>query len=172
MSSQLFFIETDASGTGIGTILSQDKHQNAFFWNKLDPSMQRKSAYVRELYAITEAIAKCRHYISGHKIVIHTNQLSLKDLSAQNIKNPEQQRWLHKLLGYDFTIEYKPGKDNLTSNALSHSFFMATFEPMAALFLKLLMLSLEAHICQLSKFSALKEPVQNLVFRSRVIPFC
>jgi len=62
--------------------------------------------------AIMEAIAKSRHYLLGHKFIIKTDQKSLKSLTDQVVHTPEQQNWLHKLIGYDFTIEYKPGKEN------------------------------------------------------------
>ncbi|PNY08611.1 Ty3/gypsy retrotransposon protein [Trifolium pratense] len=129
---QQFALETDASGSGIGAILSQSKHPIAYFSMKLSPRMQKQSAYVRELYAITEALAKFRHYLIGHKFTIKTVQQSLKALTDQTIQTPEQQQWLHKFLGYDFTIEYKPGCENIAADALSHSFFMALSAPHAS----------------------------------------
>ncbi|PNX73909.1 hypothetical protein L195_g029819, partial [Trifolium pratense] len=86
-----------------------------------------KSAYIRELFAITEAMAKFHHYLSGHKFIICTDQKSLKSLMDQTIQTLEQQSWLHKFLGYDFAIEYKPGRDNIAADALSRSFMMALF---------------------------------------------
>lgn len=87
--------------------------------------MQKQSAYVRELYAITEALAKFRHYLIGHKFFIKIDQRSLKSLTDQSIQTPEQLHWLHKFLGYDFTIEYKPGVDNIAADSLSRSFCLA-----------------------------------------------
>lgn len=126
---QPFTLEIDASGTGIGVVLSQQGHPIAYFSKKMVPRMQKQSAYTRELFAITEAIAKFRHYLLGHKFVIKTDQKNLKSLLDQSLQTPEQQAWLHKFMGYDFKIEYKHGKDNVAADALSRMFFMAWSEP-------------------------------------------
>jgi len=124
-----FILETDAFGTGIGAVLSQAHHPIIFFSKKLSLRLQRQSSYVREFYAITAAIAKFRHYLLGHKFIIRTDHKSLRSLIDQTIQTPEQQAWLPKFLGYDFTMKYKPGCDNLVADALSRSFFMAISQP-------------------------------------------
>ncbi|KAI3742689.1 hypothetical protein L1987_60382 [Smallanthus sonchifolius] len=119
--SKPFIVETDASGTGIGAVLSQDKHPLAYFSKKLCPRMQQASTYHREMYAITQAISKGRQYLLGHKFTIITDQQSLKRLQDQDIQTPEQQKWLGKLLGFDFEIVYRPGTQNGAADALSRA---------------------------------------------------
>jgi len=67
-----FVLETDASGSGIGDVLSQAHHPIAYFSKKLSPRMQKQSVYTREFYAITEALDKFRHYLLGNKFIINT----------------------------------------------------------------------------------------------------
>jgi hypothetical protein len=126
---QPFILETDASGVGIGAVLHQNGHPIAYFSKKLTPRTQKKSAYFREMLAIAEAIAKFRHYLLGHRFIIRTDQKSLRSLMDQSLQTPEQQEWLHRFLGYDFTIEYKPGKDNLAADALSRVMSLSWSEP-------------------------------------------
>ncbi|WVY96659.1 hypothetical protein V8G54_028810 [Vigna mungo] len=123
-----FVLETNASGSGIGVVLSQCQHPIAYFSKKLSPCMQKQFVYIREFYAIIEALAKFRHYLLGHKFIVKTDQKSLKELLEQQLQTPEQQQWLPKFLGYDFTIQYKPGKENVPADAFSRSCVLAWSE--------------------------------------------
>ncbi|KAL4386192.1 hypothetical protein GQ457_09G013260 [Hibiscus cannabinus] len=116
---KVFYMETDASGIGIGAVLTQDKHPLAYFSQKLSPRMQNAPAYHREMYAITKAVGKWRQYLLGRKFIVYTDQKALRELTHQTIQTPEQQRWLNKLIGYDFEIQYRPGKSNTVADALS-----------------------------------------------------
>ncbi|KAL4569307.1 hypothetical protein LXL04_024943 [Taraxacum kok-saghyz] len=78
-----------------------------------------KSAYEKELMALVLAIQHWRPYLIGRPFVISTDQKSLKFLLEQRISTTDQQNWAAKLLGYQFTITYKPGKDNRVADSLS-----------------------------------------------------
>lgn len=60
------------------------------------------------MFAITEVVKKWRQYLLGRRFTIQTDHKSLRPLLHQTIQSPEP-RWLYKLIGYDFHIEYKLG---------------------------------------------------------------
>nr|GFA13793.1 Ty3/gypsy retrotransposon protein [Tanacetum cinerariifolium] len=117
--SLIFDVTTDALGSSIGAVLSQQDKPIAFFSKKLSPRMRSSSTYIRELFAITEAVKRWHHYLLGRKFCIFTDQRSLKHLLTQVVQSPEQYKWASKLLGHDFEVHYKPEKENRVADALS-----------------------------------------------------
>jgi RNase H-like domain found in reverse transcriptase len=72
----------------------------------------RLSTYENEFLALLEAVKKWRHYLVGTKFIIKTDQMSLKYLVEQRINHTMQHKGLIKLLGLDYTIEYKKRIEN------------------------------------------------------------
>lgn len=77
------------------------------------------SIYENELLTLVVAAKKWRPYLIGSTFIVHTNHHSLKYLLEYKVGTPTQQRWISKLLGYDFSIEFKSGHANRVIDALS-----------------------------------------------------
>ena len=55
----------------------------------------------------------------GRHFKVKTDHDSLKYFLEQRLSSEEQQKWVTKMLGYDFEIIYKKGKQNVVADALS-----------------------------------------------------
>lgn len=113
-----FIVETDASYYGLGTVLIQDKHPLAFISKALGVKNLGLSIYEKEMLAILLAVSKWRSYLLHTTFIIRTDHKSLKFLLEQKVSTPLQHRYLTKLLGFDYKIEYKKGADNGVADAL------------------------------------------------------
>lgn len=77
------------------------------------------STYEKEMIALVKSVKKWRLYLLGKPFVVRTDHKSLKYLLEQQISTPAQTRWLSKLLGYDYEIEYKKRLENQAADSLS-----------------------------------------------------
>lgn len=114
-----FIIECDAYGRGIRAVLMQEGRPIAHLSQALKGKTMNLSTYEKELLALVLLVQKWRPYLLGHRFLVRTDQQSFKFLLEQRIGTPNQQRWLSKLLGYDFRVEYRKGKENKAADALS-----------------------------------------------------
>nr|GEX09294.1 Ty3/gypsy retrotransposon protein [Tanacetum cinerariifolium] len=85
-----FILETDASAGGLGAVLMQERHPVSFFSRAISPRQRAMSVYEKELLAIMMAVTTPLHH-----------------------------KWLVKLMGYNYVIEYKKGRENVAADALS-----------------------------------------------------
>jgi hypothetical protein len=97
----------------------QNNHPIAFLSKALKWKALHMSTYENELFALVTAIQKWRPYLLGQSIVVRTDQQSLKFLLEQKVGTPFQEKWITKLLGYDFVVEYKKSVENRVADALS-----------------------------------------------------
>ncbi|KAL4572797.1 hypothetical protein LXL04_019582 [Taraxacum kok-saghyz] len=107
-----FTVETDASGTGFGAVLVQGGRPVAYYSSTLGPKGQLKSIYEKELMAIVKAVIKWWPYLIGQKFTVKTDQLSLKYILEQRIVGSDYQRWVSKLMGFQFDVLYCTGASN------------------------------------------------------------
>ena len=69
--------------------------------------------------AIVHFILQWCNYLLRRRFCIRTDHKSLKYLLEQQISTMDKQKWLVKLMGYEYEIEYRLGRDNTEADALS-----------------------------------------------------
>lgn len=97
----------------------QEGRPIAFFSRILGPRARAKSVYEKELMAVCLSVLKWKHYLLGRHFVIRSDQWSLRFITQQAVVGADYQKWVSKLMGFDFEIQYKPGTSNRVADALS-----------------------------------------------------
>ncbi|KAF8080898.1 hypothetical protein N665_0917s0014 [Sinapis alba] len=114
-----FEVECDASGTGIGAVLTQGGKPVAFFSEKLHGAAINYPTYDKELYALVRSLETWQHYLLSKEFVIHTDHETLKYLRGQTTLKKRHARWLEFVETFPYVIKYKKGKENIVADALS-----------------------------------------------------
>ncbi|KAK3104661.1 hypothetical protein FSP39_007335 [Pinctada imbricata] len=118
-----FILDTDASESSIGAVLSQNiggtERVCAYASRTLSKSERKYCVTRKELLAVVHFVRHFRHYLYGRKFLIRTDHSSLRWL--MHFKNPENQlaRWLEILSEFDFDIQHRPGRQHTNADALS-----------------------------------------------------
>ena len=102
-------------------VLMQNGRPLSFFSRTLGPKAAVSSTYEKEAITILEALKKWKHYFATTSLIIKTDRQSLKYIHEQRLVEGIQHKLLVKRLGYNYTIEYKKGKENKVADALSRA---------------------------------------------------
>ena len=121
-----FVVETDASDVGIGAVLMQKEQPVAYMSKALGPSHKHLSIYEKEFLALIMAIEKWRPYLQRQEFFIRTDHKSLSYLCEQNLQSEMQRKAMTRLMGLQFRVVYKKGKDNGAADALSRAGHLIT----------------------------------------------
>ena len=95
---KLFILQTDASGIGIGGVLSQEGDDGMdrpveYYSRRLKPAEQRYSVTEQECLAVVEAIRHFRIYLSGAMFRVVTDHSSLKHLAKMKDESGRLTKW-------------------------------------------------------------------------------
>ena len=125
-----FLLETDASGRGLGAVLSQKQadgryHPIAYASRVMNETEQRYHSNKQEFLVLKWAITEQFHeYLSPYGknrnefVVCTDNNLLTYIFSSANL-DAAGQWWVARLASYNFSLEYQKGKDNTVADFLS-----------------------------------------------------
>ncbi|KAE8730445.1 ABC transporter G family member 6 [Hibiscus syriacus] len=123
---KVFEVNCDASGVGIGGVLSQAGRPVAFFSEKLSGSKKNYSTYDLEFYAIVQSLKHWRHYLVQKEFILFTDHEALKYINGQHKLSRRHAKWVAYLQEFTFTLRHQAGSLNRVADALSRRTLLLT----------------------------------------------
>ena len=122
--SREFMLDTNASDTGIGAVLSQEDDQGkerviAYGSQLLSKPEWRCCGTRRELLAVVFFVNKFRPYLLGKYFKLQIDHGALTWFMSFKEPKGHMARWLEKLQEYDFEIKHRSGRKHTNADALS-----------------------------------------------------
>ena len=109
-----FYLDTDASGYGIGGVLSQMQsgRERVIAYASRGMSKAEKNYCIteKELLAVVYFMQYFRQYLLGRRFIVRTDHQALVWLLSLKEPNGKIARWIEILAPFDFTVEYRAGK--------------------------------------------------------------
>ena len=118
-----FVLDTDASDTCIGAVLSQlqDGRERVLCYasHVLLRPQRRYCTTRKELLAVVKFCRHFRHYLLDRRFILRTDHSSLVWLMRFKHIEGQLSRWLEELATYDMEIVHRPGKRHANADGMS-----------------------------------------------------
>lgn len=114
-----FVVETDACDQGLGAVLMKQGRPIAFLSKALRVKNKQLLIYEKEFLALIMDVDKWRSFLQRTEFEIRTDHKALSFLGYQKLHSELWRKEMTKMMGLQFRVVYKQGKDNVVDDALS-----------------------------------------------------
>jgi RNase H-like domain found in reverse transcriptase/Reverse transcriptase (RNA-dependent DNA polymerase)/Integrase zinc binding domain len=123
-SSKPLLLQTDASKDGLGACIMQDGHPIAYASRTLTPCEKRYAQIEKELLSIVFGVERFHHFTYGRKVLVNTDHKPLESIHVKDLDkiSVRLSRMVLRLLKYQLTVKYIPGREMYTADALSRAY--------------------------------------------------
>ncbi|GJY24351.1 RNA-directed DNA polymerase [Tanacetum coccineum] len=123
---EVFQVECDSFGVGIGGVLSQNQRPIDVFSEKLNDARRKYSTYDKEFYAIVRSLDAWRHYLLSYEFALFSDHKALKFINGQHKLKSRHAKWVEFIQPFSFVIRHKFGSNNQVADALSRPHSLIT----------------------------------------------
>ncbi|KAL0148578.1 hypothetical protein M9458_056125 [Cirrhinus mrigala] len=118
-----FLVQTDASDTGLGAVLSQvkdgEEHPVIYISRKLTKAERNYAAVEKEALAVKWAVLELRYYLLGRRFTLITDHAPLQWMTRTKETNARVTRWVLALQDFHFDVRHCSGASNANADGLS-----------------------------------------------------
>ncbi len=118
-----FLLQTDASDTGLGAVLSQvqegEEHPILYISRKLTPAEKNYATVEKEALAIKWAVLELRYYLLGRRFTLVTDHAPLQWMARAKDTNARVTRWFLALQDFHFEVRHRAGVAHSNADGLS-----------------------------------------------------
>ncbi len=118
-----FLLQTDASETGLGAVLSQvqegEEHPILFISRKLTSAEKNYATVEKEALAIKWAVLELQYHLLGRKFTLLTDHAPLQWMARAKDTNARVTRWFLALQDFCFVVRHRAGASNTNADGLS-----------------------------------------------------
>ncbi|XP_064639557.1 uncharacterized protein LOC135495071 [Lineus longissimus] len=118
-----FILDTDASNTGVGAVLSQRPEDRetvlGYFSRLLSDSERQYCITEREFLGVVKAVQHFKPYLYGRRFLIRTDNSAVSHMLTLTDAQPQIQRWQLFLSQFVFDVVHRPGRKHINADVMS-----------------------------------------------------